>query len=330
LKQPFRAIFHRNQQQYEQGCAADVHSILDGATVRMVDVGASGGVLPRWHPLRGDVSFIGIEPDARSTEELLNSQEAKEFHSYKVIPHGAWDVDGKVSISFTRKPMCSSHYQPNMELLGRFPDADRFDIAGSGDVECKTLDALISDSADAPDFMKLDLEGGELAVLRGAPNILKSCMALHVEVGFQHLRKGQPLFGDVCAYLTGKGIEFNDFLYICRWERSAYREAGQCFFGDALFLRSPENVLGLFQSRTIDFKRVKSYLAILVVYERYDLGLKLLNMMMDQGIESGYVRLAITLMEKRKKSFDSRFRMLKRLNLLMQYRNPNTQLHCFY
>lgn len=330
LKHPLKAMFRRNQRKFEDGCAVDVHAILDGEFVTMVDVGASGGVLPRWYPCRRDISFIGIEPDKRSSEDLMNSEEAKGFQRYRVIPHGAWDVDGEVSISFTRKPMCSSHYQPNTELLGRFPDFERFDIVGSGNVECQTLDALIPDSADAPDFMKMDLEGGELAVLHGARNILKSCMALHVEVGFQYLRKGQPLFGEVCDYLINQGIEFNDFLYICRWERSVYREAGQCFFGDALFLRSPENVFSMLQGEEIGFGRVKSYLAVLAVYERYDIALTMLDMLLQPGIETSYVKQAKNIMQRRKESFDSRFRMLGRLNLLMQYKNPNSQLHYFY
>jgi len=90
--------------------------------------------------------------------------------------------------------MCSSYFAPNIQFLSRFPEVERFDIVGTAEVECRTVDELL-------DFIKLDLEGGELAVLEGAGNTIEHCMGLHVEVCFQSIREGQPLFGDLAKFL---------------------------------------------------------------------------------------------------------------------------------
>ncbi len=90
--------------------------------------------------------------------------------------------------------------------------------------------------------MKLDIQGGELAVLEGADKTLDQCLGLEIEVEFVRIYKDQPLFGDICAFLETKDLEFIDFTSFNRWERSQYREFGQCVFGDALFLRAPEIV----------------------------------------------------------------------------------------
>ena len=70
-------------------------------SITMLDVGASGRILPRWSGLLKIVSFIGIEPDKRSYEELMNSENSKEFYSYQIVCHGAWSSEAVISINFT-------------------------------------------------------------------------------------------------------------------------------------------------------------------------------------------------------------------------------------
>jgi FkbM family methyltransferase len=329
-KKCVKAILRRRRQKLEKTLASNVHALLDGGSLRMVDVGAAGGVLPRWYPYRSDISFIGLEPDQRSSAGLLQSEEARQFKDYQIIPYGAWDREGTISISFTRKPMCSSYFQPNVEFLRRFPEVNRFDITGSGDVQCNTLDNLLPKVADYADFIKLDLEGGELAVLQGAQNVLQTCLGLHVEVSFQYLRKNQPLFGDVSNFLEKKNIEFADFIYVSRWGRESYSGVGQCIFGDALFLRSPENVSNLLKDGVLEPAKIKAYLVILLVYERYDLALRMLDLVKGIKLDGGYVEKAVGVFRKRKHSFEVRLKRLEKINILVNSLNPNSTLHYLY
>ena len=327
------ALRHRHRS-LEDAFAFDIHHILDGTLIRLVDVGAAGGILPRWRPYRKYTSFVGLEPDSRSSAELMQSKEASEFGSYKIIPSGAWQSESSIHISFTRKPMCSSHFQPNKAFLARFPDLQRFDLVGVGEVKCQTLDRLMLEDMDSiVDFIKLDLEGGELAVLSGAQSTLKTCLGLHVEVSFHSIRLEQPLFGDITAYLAEKGLEFLDFVTLCRWERDQYSGVGQAIFSDALYLRSPENMLELLRKGELEKQRANAYLAILVIYERYDLALAFLDLIAaeDLGIKTEYMQRVRNIVEVRKKTFDRRVSFLQKVCfLLSQWSSPNSGLHYLY
>ncbi len=277
IEKAVRAGINRRRRALDRARAGDVQRVLDGEAIALLDVGASGGIIPRWRPYRENIAFTGVEPDARSIPALVNSPEAKAFRGYEIIPFGAWNQNGPVSISFTRKPMCSSHFMPNREFLARFPQIERFDVVASTEVNCSTVDDLLSSTAKSIDFIKLDLEGGELAVLEGATATLRTCMGLHVEVCFQSLRVGQPLFADIQRFLNSHGIEFLDFVALMRWERRAFSDLGQAIFADALFLRSPENLVSTPNGQALSTAKARAYLAILLIYERFDVAERFLE-----------------------------------------------------
>ena len=97
---------------------------------------------------------------------------------------------------------------------------------------------------------------------------MKKTLGLEIEVEFLSLYEEQPLFGDVQNLLSKSGFEFIDFINLCRWERNAYNGYGQCVFGDALFLRTPENLIQMAHS---DINVISKYLAICLLYNRFDL-----------------------------------------------------------
>ena len=59
-----------------------------------------------------------------------------------------------------------------------------------------------------PAHLKLDTQGTELEVLRGAGRLLRDhVLSVQVEAEFRALYRGQPLFGDVDRFLAGRGFE---------------------------------------------------------------------------------------------------------------------------
>ncbi len=58
----------------------------------------------------------------------------------------------------------------------------------------------------APDLIKLDVQGFELEVLRGATDCLRAARAVLTEVSFREYYRGQPLFHDVAAFLAAHGF----------------------------------------------------------------------------------------------------------------------------
>lgn len=81
-------------------------------------------------------------------------------------------------------------------------------------VEITTLDLLQSQLAPVvPFYLKLDLQGGELAALRGASSVLRSTFACEVELSFTQLYQGGASWQEAAAYLAAA-----DFV-ICDIER---------------------------------------------------------------------------------------------------------------
>jgi FkbM family methyltransferase len=333
VKRKLRVLLARRRIALGKNCANDVGAILSGDAIVLLDVGASGGVIPRWSPYRANIDFIGVEPDARSVSVLLNSPESKLFRSYEIVPFGAWNRTGAVRISFTRKPMCSSHFAPNIQFLSRFQEVERFDIVGSTNVECRTVDDLLSGTGKSVDFIKLDLEGGELAVLEGATKSIERCMGFHVEVCFQSIRDSQPLFGDIKNFLQLRGIEFVDFVALIRWERNSFRGLGQAIFGDALFLRAPENVVALTGGNVLTARRARAYVAILMIYERFDLATRFIDLLRkgDAVLSQSEITRLVAIVERRKAIFDRRYRFVRLLGRgLSHYAGESFGLHLIY
>jgi FkbM family methyltransferase len=88
------------------------------------------------------------------------------------------------------------------------------------------LDAALPHGAD---IIKLDLQGFELAALRGAVGILPRVRAIVAETAFYPLYEGQPLFPELRDFLAGHGFAFEG-LY-----DPFYDAQGRLASGDALF-----------------------------------------------------------------------------------------------
>lgn len=81
----------------------------------------------------------------------------------------------------------------------------------------------------AIDFLWLDAQGHELAILQGARNVLKTVKAIYTEVHFINAYKEQPLYEELKTWIEEQG-----FTLIAR----DFTDQPQWFFGNALFVRS--------------------------------------------------------------------------------------------
>ena len=149
--------------------------------------------------------------------------------------------------------------------MKHFPEVERFDALEQVVVPATTLDALELPSVD---FIKLDVQGGELSVLQGARVTLSRCLGVETGIEFAPIYKGQPLFGEISAYLEESSLTFIDFVSINRWGRYRYDGYGQAVFGDALFLRSPE---AFSAANPVDVATQIRWVAICCLYNRFDL-----------------------------------------------------------
>lgn len=92
------------------------------------------------------------------------------------------------------------------------------------------IDEVVA-AVEKPCLMKVDVQGYELQAIRGAEGLLPSVTYLLVECSFTELYLGQPLAGDVVAYLHDHGYRL-DGIYDLKRDRG-----GGCLYADFLFQR---------------------------------------------------------------------------------------------
>ena len=90
--------------------------------------------------------------------------------------------------------------------------------AETQEVEMTTLDQEISSFAQAAGtrLIKIDTQGYELEILKGAEECLKKTGALILELNFLEIHKGVPLADEVLAWLKQRGFLVYDIAGITR------------------------------------------------------------------------------------------------------------------
>ncbi|WP_367267754.1 FkbM family methyltransferase [Okeania sp. SIO2C9] len=135
-------------------------------------------------------------------------------------------------------------YPPNKSYIDRFIENPRIiELVSTEKIQTTTLDDFChSEGINEIDFMQVDTQGGELKVLEGAKDILKSVLFLKVEVEFTSMYENQPLFADIDLYMRKSGFTFLDFetLYRDYRRRSSIisqQHPGQLIWTDAFYFQ---------------------------------------------------------------------------------------------
>jgi FkbM family methyltransferase len=138
----------------------------------------------------------------------------------------------------------SSLLEPNQAFLSQFVSlSEMCEIVSEEPIETTRLDDL-PEVRDC-DFLKIDVQGGELGVLRGAAELLESTIVVHSEVEFAPIYKDQPLFSDVDAFLRAHEFELID---VTKTGYAAYDDlprpiaSSRLMWADAVYFKSPERL----------------------------------------------------------------------------------------
>lgn len=171
----------------------------------VVDVGARWGAAERWRRYGPHVRVVGFDPDEDECARLTALEPEDGVVAYVAAALGA--TDGSATLHVTAEPACSSLYPPDPDVLRHRPDLHVMAPAGTTEVTMTTLDRWFAGSGvPHVDVLKLDTQGSELGVLQGGEAVLAGVRLLEVEVEFNELYTGQPLFGDVDRFLRDRGF----------------------------------------------------------------------------------------------------------------------------
>ncbi len=147
------------------------------------------------------------------------------------------------TLKLCQAPGMTSLLAPNPQVLDCL---NLFSVFGTvlkeEPIETHSLDNM-SEIA-AIDFLKIDVQGSELAVFQGGRSRLSSAVAVQTEVCFLPLYKDQPLFGDIDRELRSLGLVPHMFAEISkamilplRFENDLYRTMNQALYTDIVYVR---------------------------------------------------------------------------------------------
>lgn len=168
----------------------------------VIDVGILTSTYDLIHAY-GDKPHILIEPIVEF-EDRIRATYDREKVKYELIKVAASDRNGEAT-------MRTNSVRDGVEIThARMTDSK--DIPGGyRTVPMRTLDSLIAErSPEKPYLLKIDVDGAELEILKGAESILPDCSVICIETGITNIferceairRQGFQLFDlvDICYY----------------------------------------------------------------------------------------------------------------------------------
>ncbi len=223
----------------------------------LVDIGVSGGIEQLWRVFADQLSAVGFDLLANECARLNEAERSENisYHAYRVTSEVPLQLeeDEKNNKIWSNQPFPRTSACRAQELLNtsgyEMYSGERTNIVLTE--ESTSLDRfLLERQIDAVDFIKIDTDGHDYEVIRGAKNTLqeREVLGLFVECQFHGLAHPEAnVFSNIDTLLRDHGFSLFD-IEVYRYTRSclpgkfvheipAQTRTGQVLWGDALYLR---------------------------------------------------------------------------------------------
>ena len=214
----------------------------------VIDAGGRYGLHPSWKSFSGELRYHLFEPDAAECERLKDKY-LKRSDEIIVLNNALDEKDGVLEIDvFMNRAMSSSSVRKPISSLFKDERLREVEIVERIKVKSRSIDSFSSEKGLRVDFLKLDTEGSEMDILLGATGqISESVIGIRVEVAFDHIFLGKPLFGAISDFLLDKDFFLLNFDYNGRGDYqnefvNIALKYGILTASDAVFLRRKESV----------------------------------------------------------------------------------------
>lgn len=173
--------------------------------LRLVDIGASRGTFTEAIELQyGLEECLLIEPQPKLSNILKSKFPQEKYHVYQCA---VGDSERHEEMEILNWDYSSSLLPVKRDLTTVTSKLD-LNIAQTINCEVKTLDNIMEEIRwDNPiDLLKIDTQGSEILVFKGAEETLKRTRMIFTEVSFIQMYEGAPLFQEVYDYLQARGF----------------------------------------------------------------------------------------------------------------------------
>lgn len=146
-------------------------------------------------------------------------------------------------------------------------------------ISTSKLDDIVE--IQALDFLKIDIQGAELAVFLSGKEKLRNAVVIQTEISFVTLYENQPSFGEIDIELRSQGFIPHCFSAVKKWpispfmfENEPLRGVNQLLEADIVYVRD------FTQPQKIDNEQLK-HLAMIAhcCYQSFDLTLRCINLL---------------------------------------------------
>lgn len=174
--------------------SAAKEELLEHRKLLVVEIGSAGDDPGRYWTGREDIAeFI------RFDFPTIVGERSEKRTFYKTPSPGSWSL-----------------FEPDLPAVRgwRHPGGNAFvehlSPFETVEVQVENLDTLLGKRR--PDFLKMNVQGGELAILQGAPLSTSMLLGIHAEANFRPYYVEQPTFSDLDFDIGLRGFQLVDFL----------------------------------------------------------------------------------------------------------------------
>ncbi|MGB0575153.1 MAG: FkbM family methyltransferase [Alphaproteobacteria bacterium] len=177
--------------------------IIDQRPAAVIDVGINiGQFLHLAYRLWPEAKIIGVEPTADLADKMASLY--KDDARVVVEACAASDKPGEATFHITKNSQNSSLLKPSDSFVADRPDDG---LLRTETVKLRRMDDILKDQA-GPLFVKIDVQGAEMDVLRGFGDRLVDIETLIVEAPFEEAYDGAGGFDDIYRYLADRGMDY--------------------------------------------------------------------------------------------------------------------------
>lgn len=249
----------------------------------VLDAGGRYGLHPTWKPFKGELDYYLFEPDEKESSRLKEKYKHRS-DEIKIYPSGLSENGGEYTLNlFKNKAMSSTNVRNPISSLFLGERLQEVEIIDTIKFPTTSIDSFASSQNLKVDFLKLDTEGTEFNILKGAEYQLGNhVIGIRVEVAFDFIFEGMPLFGTIHDFLLNHNFILLNLDYDGKGDYqfeqiNVNKRYGILTSTDAVYVKRPSLVLSnKNENKDLEVTLMK-YASFCFLNEAPDLALRMLQ-----------------------------------------------------